>query len=489
MKLTSRSSAGRTFLVIFLLMATEAIHAQSAAINTDGSSAVASAALDIKSTTKGLLIPRMLASERILIGTPAEGLLVYQTDAPAGFYFYKAGVWTSISDGGAGWSLTGNSVLATDFIGSTNAQPLRFVSNNIERMRIDPADGSLNVGATTSPYAGDMLNAISTATMPFAINGYSGQNGSGVRGEILASNTTAFSAIQGTYNGTGNGAGVLGTYSGTNASSTRAGITGTNSTIATGGVGVLGNNTAASGNQHMGVLGIYNGASFGIGVTGLGFGGGLITGNLDIGVVGWRANNANYSGYFNGNHVIANGTKSASVGTQWGNQLLYCTESAEVSFEDIGRGTLVNGACTINLDEIFKQVTVIDAKHPMHVFIQSEGESEDLFVIPSTTSFTVKEKHNGQSNTAFSYRIMAKRVNFQDHRYGNDPVWGEGDTRPYMQYAVPPAIDYKKNLQLQAEQKKNYKPTPMPTGFVPYEQLTKEINDNGAAVKKEKKQN
>jgi uncharacterized protein (TIGR02145 family) len=57
-----------------------------------------SAKLDISSTTQGLLTPRMTAAQRTAISSPAEGLLVYQTNVPAGFYFYKAGVWTSLSE-------------------------------------------------------------------------------------------------------------------------------------------------------------------------------------------------------------------------------------------------------------------------------------------------------------------------------------------------------------------------------------------------------
>lgn len=55
-----------------------------------------SALLDITSTNKGILIPRMLSGQRIVIPSPTEGLLVYQTDAPIGFYYYKAGVWTNL---------------------------------------------------------------------------------------------------------------------------------------------------------------------------------------------------------------------------------------------------------------------------------------------------------------------------------------------------------------------------------------------------------
>ena len=52
----------------------------------------ASAMLDVESTTKGILIPRMLQTERNGITTPATGLFIYQTDSPIGFYYYKRAV-------------------------------------------------------------------------------------------------------------------------------------------------------------------------------------------------------------------------------------------------------------------------------------------------------------------------------------------------------------------------------------------------------------
>jgi BclA-like protein len=54
----------------------------------------ASAALDIVSTSRGMLIPRMTQAQRTAIATPAEGLLVYQLDAPIGLWMVISGVWT-----------------------------------------------------------------------------------------------------------------------------------------------------------------------------------------------------------------------------------------------------------------------------------------------------------------------------------------------------------------------------------------------------------
>jgi len=73
-----------------LLLLTIAVQAQVGVgtISPDGS-----AQLDVQSTTKGLLIPRMTDTERTGIGSPATGLLVYQTNGAAGFYYFDGVVW------------------------------------------------------------------------------------------------------------------------------------------------------------------------------------------------------------------------------------------------------------------------------------------------------------------------------------------------------------------------------------------------------------
>jgi hypothetical protein len=56
----------------------------------------ASSILDIQSTSKGILIPRMTKAERDLIATPAEGLQVYNTTNNTSD-IYNNGVWKSFS--------------------------------------------------------------------------------------------------------------------------------------------------------------------------------------------------------------------------------------------------------------------------------------------------------------------------------------------------------------------------------------------------------
>lgn len=57
----------------------------------------ASAALDVTSTTKGILTPRMTSAQRLAISNPADGLVVYQTDNTPNFYGYINGAWAPIA--------------------------------------------------------------------------------------------------------------------------------------------------------------------------------------------------------------------------------------------------------------------------------------------------------------------------------------------------------------------------------------------------------
>ena len=77
-----------TFLAAVLFTATT--YAQ-VGINTETPDA--SAALDITSTTGGLLVPRMTETQRDEITSAATGLMIYQTDGTAGFYYYNGSSW------------------------------------------------------------------------------------------------------------------------------------------------------------------------------------------------------------------------------------------------------------------------------------------------------------------------------------------------------------------------------------------------------------
>ena len=86
-------------ITLIALMLFTALGYAQVGINTNNPDA--SSALEIESTTGGILIPRLTETQRDDISAPATGLMIYQTDQTAGFYFYDGNIWTKI-DGVAG---------------------------------------------------------------------------------------------------------------------------------------------------------------------------------------------------------------------------------------------------------------------------------------------------------------------------------------------------------------------------------------------------
>ena len=168
---------------------------QSLAINTSGATANASAILDVSSTAKGLLIPRMTTAQRTAIGTPATGLQVYDTDLNLLFY-YNGSTWASFATGSNYWTSSGSNIYnntGTNVgIGSTTPGDKLEVNGNI---RFSGA-GTLLAAPSTSgsaysltvkagdPYvpvggSGGSVNILATNNMPSGGSGYSNLGPSG----------------------------------------------------------------------------------------------------------------------------------------------------------------------------------------------------------------------------------------------------------------------------------------------------------------------
>lgn len=83
-------------------------------------------------TKLGMLIPRMTDAQRIAIApnATAEGLLVYQTNAPAGFWYWDGAVWLPFTAGDA-WGLFGNTgtLPGTDYVGTFDNTNFRMRTN------------------------------------------------------------------------------------------------------------------------------------------------------------------------------------------------------------------------------------------------------------------------------------------------------------------------------------------------------------------------
>jgi hypothetical protein len=86
-KFTGSTAIGDTATPIF---------EDSGGIAIGGTSVVSSAILQLTSTSRGFLPPRMTEVQRLAIGSPATGLMVYQTDVDEGLYIYKSFGWTQI---------------------------------------------------------------------------------------------------------------------------------------------------------------------------------------------------------------------------------------------------------------------------------------------------------------------------------------------------------------------------------------------------------
>ncbi|MCU0403328.1 MAG: hypothetical protein MUE99_02185 [Chitinophagaceae bacterium] len=135
-----------------------------------------SAILEVSSTQKGLLIPRMTENLKNQIANPATGLLIWQTDGTPGFY-YNSGTpqgpkWLMLSVvDESNWSINGNSNIDENasFLGTTNQRPLRFRINNVWAGQLDSGKATF-LGYKAGMAAPDKTNsafgleALSTAS-------------------------------------------------------------------------------------------------------------------------------------------------------------------------------------------------------------------------------------------------------------------------------------------------------------------------------------
>ena len=107
------------FFVVVAIFISKNITAQTNKFPSTGAAGIgtitpnASSLLEIKSTKKGLLIPRMTKTQRDAIAAPATGLLIYQTNATPGFYYYDGTTWQAVSSATSSteyWKKKGSSV-------------------------------------------------------------------------------------------------------------------------------------------------------------------------------------------------------------------------------------------------------------------------------------------------------------------------------------------------------------------------------------------
>jgi hypothetical protein len=126
--------------------------------------------LEMRSTTQGLLVPRMTQAQKTAIVAPATGLLVYQTDGSDGFYYYDGAAWQPFGGGGGADDLgnhtatqelimsgfpivhtaghEGISVLASGFVGIGDVAPAE---------KLEVTGGNIRVGSSAGTSYGIQL--------------------------------------------------------------------------------------------------------------------------------------------------------------------------------------------------------------------------------------------------------------------------------------------------------------------------------------------
>jgi hypothetical protein len=452
----------KQFIVFLNLFCYLSSFGQNVGINTDGTTADASAILDIKSNTKGLLAPRMTQAQRIAIPSPANGLLVYQTDVAPGFY-YNFGTslspnWLANIPITNSWTTNGNNLLSTGTFGTVSNNHIDLMTSNITRGRLTNL-GEFFIGATNTSFSGDLMGAVSNISFPFATSGYSSFNGSGVYGAIQTGNTQ-FAAVQGEYQSTT--AGIFNT----------AGVRGSNqSTIAGTGfrtqsttgprVGVIGNNSVTNGPYTFGLHGsmgstdvrcggvigddfgialgtlayysaslvdysVYGfGGAYQVGIPGgrgfnkltspnthigLGIYGGVMGGWMKGLVYGTHVQGERYSLYVDGK-TFTNEPVAELVATADGNRLPaygLSTEQPEVYAK--GKAALQNGEYYITFSKTFRSMAKAE---DIVVTVSPLANSKGLYIAnQDSNGFLVKENGDGKGIIGFSWMAIAARKGF-----------------------------------------------------------------------------
>ena len=97
---------------ILLILSQIKLTAQTNTFPTSGSAGigtttpVSSAIMEMQSTSQGMLAPRMTKAQRDAIASPVTGLLIFQTNAQPGFYYFNGSGWTPIASKGANTTLS-----------------------------------------------------------------------------------------------------------------------------------------------------------------------------------------------------------------------------------------------------------------------------------------------------------------------------------------------------------------------------------------------
>jgi hypothetical protein len=113
-------------------------------------------------------------------------------------------------------------------------------------------------------------------------------------------------------------------------------------------------------------------------------------------------------------NLYCTGTKSSIADVNDEKRALYAMESPEVIFEDFGSSKLENGQAGVTIDTLFAATVNLD---DYLVFVTPLGDCNGLYVSNKTPAgFEVHELGGGTANITFDYRIVAKRLGYENVR-------------------------------------------------------------------------
>lgn len=445
-------------------------------------------ALDISSSDQGF-IPPQVALTALNVAAPVvnpqggaltPGTTVWNTNTAGaipnnvspGMYYWDGTRWVSLagSPGGLDWSIIGNGGIdggvtgvtgvtatqGTHFIGTYDATNFDIRTSGLHAARVSSL-GEFFIGALETVLPGDLMNGVSegNALFPWAINGYTDQDGAGVYGSITGGNTF-YAGVQGEYNGSNViGAGVRGiianTTAGTDFNNVIAGVKGDGSITPTSqgaykfGVAGRGGFTRRSGGLFGDDFGVgraaigywaNNGNDYGVYSFGTtrgngGAGGRQANNNIDTsigmgiygGVVGGWIKGYEYGTISKGDR-FANYNMGKTITNEsfivldkkndGSKNVTYATTSMSIDIQNKGVGKLSQGESKIYFDRKYSET--IDEKKPIIVTVTPIGESNGVYITSvDKDGFTVKENNNGNSNVSFNWIAIAeKKVNFEN---------------------------------------------------------------------------
>ncbi len=147
-------------LTVGMALACMQTQAQSVGISATAAAPDASSILDVKSTTKGMLIPRMTTTEKNAIPSKATGLMVYDNTLNQ-FSYWNGTAWANVAGGGGGasqWATSGNNIsydagnvgintttptAKLDVFGSFRYQPFGPSSPGVGKVMTSDANGNV----------------------------------------------------------------------------------------------------------------------------------------------------------------------------------------------------------------------------------------------------------------------------------------------------------------------------------------------------------